>query len=162
MKKKKRDSAYWESRLRRDHPAIHAKLRAGEISSVRQAAIEAGLIRQPARADALKRHWKAASAAERKQFLEWLRDSAPGFPGRKARAAAPVADAEGRLVPPVVTFLRDWRTKHRTRTARIMKEMGLKPLNTTLADAINSGGRTRLRPDIIRGLESWLPANGYK
>jgi len=76
---KKRDSAYYKQRLKRDFPPIFADLRAGKFKSVRQAAAFAGLIRLPTRVDALKRAWKRATPAQRRGFLTWVRTSGIGL-----------------------------------------------------------------------------------
>ena len=43
----RRDSAYFLARIARDHPAILARLKAGEFRSIRAAAIAAGILRVP-------------------------------------------------------------------------------------------------------------------
>lgn len=72
MGTKKRDAAYWRGRLDREFPDLAAKLDAGEIASVRAAAIEAGLIRDPTPYHELRRAWRKATKADRKAFLEEL------------------------------------------------------------------------------------------
>jgi hypothetical protein len=64
----KRDATYWRRRLERDRPEIAARLRAGEIPSVRAAAIEAGFIRERTPLDDLRRAWAKASAGQRQAF----------------------------------------------------------------------------------------------
>ena len=54
---KKRDSAYYRERLKRDHPNIYSDLVAGRYKSVREASAKARLIKIPSRLDALKREW---------------------------------------------------------------------------------------------------------
>lgn len=76
-KTSKRDNAYWLRRLENEHPAIHARLKSGAIRNVRQACVEAGLIRLSTRVTALKREWKKATLAER---AEWAVE--PRFPIR--------------------------------------------------------------------------------
>jgi hypothetical protein len=66
----KRDSEYWKNRLKNEHPGIWKKHESGEISSVRAAAIEAGLIRERTPLMDLKRAWNNASDSERAAFLK--------------------------------------------------------------------------------------------
>jgi len=72
----KRDSAYWTKRLQDERPEVWARVEGGEIASVRAGCIEAGFIRQPTALMALRREWKKATAAERKTFLDEVRDAA--------------------------------------------------------------------------------------
>jgi hypothetical protein len=64
-----RDAAYWRHRIERDHPEIAARLDSGEISSVRAAAVAAGLIREPTGLMQLRRAWRRAGAEERAAFM---------------------------------------------------------------------------------------------
>lgn len=70
----KRDSAYWRGRIEREFPKIFKRLEKGELPSVRAAAIEAGLIRERTALMDLRRAWKKASPAERRDFLTEARD----------------------------------------------------------------------------------------
>ena len=45
-------------------------MKAGEFKSVRQAAIEAGIVKEPTTLELLNRYWKKANPAERVKFLE--------------------------------------------------------------------------------------------
>lgn len=69
-KRQVRDNAYYEERLKRDHPA--ADLRAGKHRTVTDAAIAAGLKRPRTRSQELKNAWSKASAREQNDFLCWL------------------------------------------------------------------------------------------
>lgn len=55
---------------RRDAPEIAAAVERGEYRSIRQAALAAGIIREPSPLDLLRRDWKKASEEERAAFLE--------------------------------------------------------------------------------------------
>jgi hypothetical protein len=73
----KRDADYLASRIKRDHPEIHDRLLAGEYSSVRAAAIEAGIVRRTITipldvdiaAQALRRHFTPDDLATLRQLL---------------------------------------------------------------------------------------------
>src|SRR4051812_6095619 len=104
----------------REYPAIYADLRAGKVKSVRQAAAKAGLIHLPDRLATLKRDWKLSSPHQRSEFLKWVKSSGIGL---RARPAAPIADASGRLTPRAISFLNDWVKKNRATPGQIMKQM---------------------------------------
>ncbi len=74
-KKPVRNAAYYENRLKRDHPAIYADLKAGKYKTVTDAAIAAGLRNPRTRLHELKNAWSKASHAEQHEFLKWLRAS---------------------------------------------------------------------------------------
>jgi hypothetical protein len=154
----KRDSRYFEQRLKRDFPKVYANWRAGRHASVRAAAVHAGLIKPPTRFDALKREWKAASPAERKQFADWLRSG-----GARASSSAKVptiTDARRILLPRVLAFLNDWTRRHKKRPGQIMKQMGFSNFDARLGEAINS--RRPLAEEVVMKLRSWLAKEGYR
>jgi len=152
----KRDSAYFERRLKKEFPRIFADLRSGRIKSVRQASIAAGLFKAPTRADALIREWKKATLGDRKVFRDWLASTRVGLVKKTALA---VADADGRLVPPGTSFLRAYTLARKITPGRIMLDMGFKRYDWTLSSALNGG---KLRPAAVEALKIWMPANGYK
>jgi hypothetical protein len=45
---------------------------AGEFKSVRAAAKEAGIVKDPTALEKLQRAWRAASGHERAAFLDWI------------------------------------------------------------------------------------------
>lgn len=153
-----RDSAYFEARLKKEHPTIYADLKAGKIKSTRQAAAKAGLIHLPGRLEALKREWKRASPSQRKAFLVWIRTSGTGLK-RVAVSSPAVVDSAGRLVPGAAAFLRNWVRDHRITPGRIMKEMGFKNYDWTLSASLKG---EPLRSEVHAPLASWLKRNGYR
>ncbi len=148
---KKRNSAYYEARLRREFPAIYSDLRSGKIKSVRQAAAAAGLIRLPGRVAAMKREWKRASPLERKEFLEWVRATGTGLKPSTPRS---IADSSGRLKPQVVSSLKDWTKRNRVTPGNIMKQIGFSNFDYRLAQALNGTGR--LPSDVLARLAQWM------
>jgi hypothetical protein len=155
---KKRDSAYYERRLKRDFLKFFADLRAGKFTSVRQAAAAAaaGLIHLPTRVDALKREWKRATTAEKNEFVAWTK-------GRKAASAAPstpIIDAAGHLKPAVIRFIWGWTSDKRITPGTIMKEIGFSNFDYTLSHALRLGAP--IRSTAIAPLESWLLRKGFK
>ncbi len=66
------NATYLTSRLKRDAPAIAARLERGEFRSVRAAAIEAGIVRVHAPLEKAKRLFLSLSDFERNEFLSWV------------------------------------------------------------------------------------------
>ncbi len=150
---KKRDSAYWLGRLERDHPAIFAAYKAGQIKSVREACAQARLIRLPGRLDALRREWKAASESERATFLEWTRNRAPKGDftgGAKLSGALDVSKtlvgADGYLLPAVIDHVR-----------AIMSARNMKPWQVAVALGSHSHD---MRVDLALR-RSWQPTQDF-
>lgn len=61
---------YLAARLKRDHDAIFQRLAAGEFSSVRQAAIAAGIVKVPSVLEKLRKLWAKATEADRRAFMD--------------------------------------------------------------------------------------------
>jgi hypothetical protein len=154
---KKRDSAYYEARLKRDFPKIFAEWRAGKFGSVRQAAAFAGLIRLPTRVDALKREWKRATPAQRKGFLTWVNTSGIGLK-KVTGIKPPIVDAGRYLKPDVIAVIKKWLAANHAKASDIVIDMGQSPLDGSLALALK--GVYRLRKEMIVELESWLKIKG--
>ena len=66
------DATYLTARLKRDAPAIAARLQRGEFKSVRAAAIEAGIVIAPSALDSAKRAFLKLSDLDRNEFLSWV------------------------------------------------------------------------------------------
>lgn len=71
-KTQKRDSAYYEERLKNEFPLVYADLRAGKHKTITEAAIAAGLKKPRTRLQELKNAWVKASSSEQGDFLLWL------------------------------------------------------------------------------------------
>jgi hypothetical protein len=158
-KKKKRDSSYLLQRLERDYPAIHAKYKAGDYSSVRQAASAAGLIRLPTNIDHLKRAWKKATHPEQVEFAKWVRAR---MPNTGTPAPAPIADANGYLLPAVRQFIRDWLTTTKSRPARILEAIGDNRYDYTFSQALDEKNPSSLKKERIDKLHPWLVKQRYR
>jgi hypothetical protein len=74
-KPKDRSNVYWLKRIERDHPKIFAKLRSGEVPTVRAARLQAGLLRQPTRLEKFIRDWDRLSIGQRGEFLQWVKST---------------------------------------------------------------------------------------
>lgn len=67
-----RGNVYLAARLRRDHP--DADFDESVRGSVRQAAIAAGIVKVPSVLDTLRKLWAKASEADRRTFMEEIKD----------------------------------------------------------------------------------------
>jgi hypothetical protein len=150
---KARSNAYWLARLKRDHPAIYARHKAGKIASVRQACAEAGLIHLPSRVDALMREWRAASDKERKEFVK--RAKAAGLGGTtKPVFAEPLTGADGKLTSKAVGEIKTARLARGLKVGGVSKAMGYKPLDPRLGFAL--ARHWEPTADFVHALERWL------
>jgi len=64
---------YLAARLRRDHPEIAERVKAGEFRSIRAAAIVAGIVKVKTPLERLFAEWKKASQEERAEFLKSIK-----------------------------------------------------------------------------------------
>jgi hypothetical protein len=151
--KKKRDRAYYRERLAKEHPALYAKVRSGELS-VHAASAKAGLIHLPSRVDALKREWKKANNAQQIEFEKWIKAAVP------KRAPKPIADPDGHLRSDVKVFLSDRLKRLGWTPGRLLREIGFKGGDWTLSSAILNG--TTLRSEVIPELSAWLAKEGFR
>jgi hypothetical protein len=160
VKKQVRDSAYYEERLKREHPSIYADLKTGKYQTVTEAAIAAGLKTLRTRLQELKNAWSKASATERDDFAQWL--AGLGVTTSSASAASTsgvvtLTTSDRKLSPPASKRINDIMSKRRLTPGDVMAEMGFSKLDASIAMALARG--TKLRPDVITALESWLTAN---
>jgi len=153
-KKPVRNAAYYENRLKRDHPAIYADLKAGKYRTVADAAIAAGLRNRRTRLHELKNAWSKASPVEQREFLSWLRASRAVVPS--IAVASPIA-VNRCLVPLAVARIDEIMFKRHLKMGDVMFEMGFERLNASLGMALARG--TQLQPTVIAALEKWLAAN---
>jgi hypothetical protein len=153
--KKKRGSAYYQSRLERESPTLHADVLSGK-KTVRQASIEAKLRKQPTRGDALIRNYERASPADRRQFGNWLRARSAA----KKTVKASIIDSSGRLISPVIVFIRDWLRKAGRKSPGYLLSKISKHSNhdSRMSQALKG---ERLPPEFLADLENWLRRSGY-
>lgn len=157
-KKPVRNAAYYENRLKRDHPAIYADLKAGKYRTVADAAIAAGLRNRRTRLHELKNAWSKASPVEQREFLSWLRASRAVVPSIAVASPSLAPIAVNRcLVPLAVARIDEIMFKRHLKMGDVMFEMGFERLNASLGMALARG--TQLQPTVIAALEKWLAAN---
>ncbi len=147
----KRDAAYYRERLRREFPEVFEDLEKGVYRSVHAAALAAGLIRKRTRLTELKNAWSKATAAERKEFEDWVR---AGTTAPKSTAPRSSVDAEGRLLPWSKKRLDEIEAHRRLKPGEIMKELGFAALNPSLQSA--RWHNTKITKDLTSALDDWL------
>ncbi|MCZ4072545.1 hypothetical protein [Agrobacterium sp. LMR679] len=159
-KKQKRDSAYYEERLRGEFPAIYADLQAGKHRTITEAAIAAGLKKSRTRLHELKNAWQKASTQERDEFEKWLlAQSGVNMPHLSpAGATLPVA-VDLRLQSWAKSRIKAIIARRNLRMGDVMAELGEKRLNPSLGQALHNG--SRLRPTLLAALEGWLEKNKH-
>lgn len=69
LKRGSNQAGYLTARIARDRPDILERMKAGEYRSVRQAAIEAGIVKVPTTLEKLRKLWEKATPEERRAFL---------------------------------------------------------------------------------------------
>lgn len=154
-KPKKRDAAYWRGRLERDFPALAEAVARGDMS-VNRACIEVGLIRQPTRVAALKRAWERATAAEKREFVAWVKgDRKP-----KKATAADLLDHDGLLKPKIVAKLEHHMNSRHLRRGQVSEAMGLKRLDPRLGMALARRTTAKPSPDFLSRLADWMHREG--
>lgn len=161
-KSKERGNAYWLPRLEREHPDFHARLLAGEFTSVRAACAAAGLKPLPTRLDALKREWTKASPAEHDEFLRWLGITSPVPATGRIPLPVSLVGPDGDLLDEVAERIKTIMKKlglprpgkSPAGHSSIMTAMGYSPCNPRLANALNHRGKPE--QDFLDRLRKWI------
>lgn len=65
---------YLTARIARDSPEVHERMKAGEFKSVRQAAIEAGIVKPETPVQVAVRAWKKMNKKQRAEFMKLIKD----------------------------------------------------------------------------------------
>ncbi len=158
-KKQKRDKAYYEERLIREHPEIYTDMVDGKYSNITDAALAAGLKTKRTRLHEMKNAWGKATRDEQREFLRWLHaDIKTKLPVTPLSASMPIAH-DRKLLPDAIARVKDIMSKRRLKLGNVMDEMGFIRLDTSLGMALRQ--KTRLQPEMIAALEKWLAANSF-
>lgn len=93
----KRDKAYYEARLKGEHPTLFADVVCGKLA-LWDAVYQTGLKPRPTPLKVLKQKWRKAAPAERDLFLQWLASEygitcVVGTPAVGPSASAPTSGA---------------------------------------------------------------------
>ncbi|MFC7052066.1 hypothetical protein ACFQI3_05120 [Hansschlegelia quercus] len=153
----KRDRAYFERRLRRDHPTIYRDLLDGKYASVREASIAAGLQKDRSTLQVMKSQWGKATTAEKADFLKWARGVTRTAPS--STAPMPLLDKDRKLLPAAAARIEHIQTVLGMKMGKLMALMGFKPLNAALGLALRTGSRVNL--DLEAALKKLLADNAH-
>lgn len=153
MAKQSRDRHYYLPRLEKESPTHFEAYRAGKCS-LTEALQAAGIRSKPTPLKELKRFWKKASPAERKEFLRSI-----GALKAPAASSGRIVDDDRRLLPAIVTRIDIIMVKRSLRPGEVMREMGLSPYDQSLRMAMNRG--TRLEAKMVSKLVKWLNDNKH-
>ena len=86
------NAPYLAARLKRDAPAIAARVERGEFRSIRAAAIEAGIVKVPTIMSQMQKLWLKATDPERLQFCRKTQDK----PAVETRTEHTIPNVENR------------------------------------------------------------------
>ena len=153
-KSAKRDNAYYEDRLRLEHSTIHADYRGGKYPTLADAMIASGLKKKRTRLQELQNAWAKASPAEQRNFIFWLKASAPG-----PRSRTQPISADRLLLPWAKARIGEIQSRRGLNMGDIMGELGLNRGNGSLGRALNR--ISKLQPGVIASLEKWIEANKH-
>ncbi len=67
-------TSYLAGRIKRDHPDIEKRIKAGEFKSMRAAAIAAGIVKVPTAYEQVCKGWNKLNASEKRRFRLWIDD----------------------------------------------------------------------------------------
>lgn len=155
MSKPKRDNAYYEQRLKDEKPQIYKDLIDGVYPNVHQAAIAAGLKKQPTVLEQLKRLWAKADAKEQGEFRDFIN---PGTPAVGGPVTGPAFRPDGRFEPWARTRVREIMDRRVMESGDVCREIGKNTLNPSLGNALHRD--TRIRDASMRAkLEKWIKDN---
>lgn len=156
--KPKRDNAYYEERLKRSHPTVHADYLAGKFPSLTQALNAAGITKPRTRLHELKNAWQKAAPAERREFLQWLKpqSSVPTSVSQPVVSTSPIT-TDGRLERWAIDRVKYLMSKRNIRMGDLLQQLGFNKYDPSLGIALRDG--TRIRPDLIAALEAWIKAH---
>lgn len=147
----RRDKAYYEERLIREHPSVYADLINGKFAHVTEAAIAAGLKKPRTRLHELKNAWQKASASERLEFVGWLRTTS----GTSLYSSPQQVFTKDNYLEPWAKKRIDEIMQSRGITARsIRDQIGIAAKDTSLESALR--GLRILRQPVREKIEQWL------
>ncbi|MCV3243290.1 hypothetical protein [Mesorhizobium sp. ZC-5] len=153
---RKRGNDYYLNRMKVEHPAVHAKYTAGNLSA-REAIYKAGYQTKPTPLMILQREWRKASPHEQATFRAWIGGRAP--PAPSTPTIAPVVSPDLRLMSWAKGRIKTIMASRNVKMGEVMDEMGLNPLDGSLGLAVRRDGR--IKPDVALKLEKWLEVNRH-
>jgi hypothetical protein len=157
MPAQKRDNAYYEDRLRLEHPAVHADFLKGVYRTLADAFTAAGMRKPRSRLHELKNAWDKASQPERDEFIRHIGGSPPVA---TTSSALPMPFlVHRRLTSPAIAAIMKFMDDRKLKTGEVMVLIGRAPLDASVGMALRRN--TKIRHDIGKDLETLLTAQGY-
>jgi len=158
----KRDNAYYEDLLRRNHPTVYADLQAGKFNNLSEARRAAGTLKKRTPLQELQNAWRKATPTEQHQFLARIGVSIPApalsTPPTPPAAHRPIAK-DRQLEPWAIYRINDILKSRGIKPGVMMREMGFNSLNASVGRALSRP--TKLQPAVLTALEKWLTANAH-
>ena len=163
----KRDNAYFEERMKAEHPSIYADWKAGKYRSFHQARLAAKLAKPRTRLHELNNAWDKANAGERAAFLARIGVSAGGSPtmppstsgGVYFPTGASLVDSDRFLLPAVCARVTHIMKACNLKPGQVRKQMGGSPHDMTVAEIVRR--YWQVKPKVEDELRDWLNANAH-
>ncbi len=157
MAGRKRDNAYYLGLVERRDPGIFARYRAGDMTAAE--AIRAAGVKTPPKAiHALRRAWKAASAADRTIFAAEVglvpAGAVTGPLSTPTAVTVTICNPDGRLTRDGARRIQEIMDKRGITTGGIMKEIGLDPLDASLGQALRHS--SRIKQALAEAVQVWV------
>lgn len=157
-KTQKRDNAYYEERLKNEHPAIYVDFRAGKYPTLMDALVAAGLRKHRTPLHEMINGWNKATPAQRAAFQTFLATAGITIPaGGSAAGGAHSIVVNDRLTPAAISQIKHIMSARRMKMGDVMRELGFTPLDPSVGMAMKRD--TRLSHAVISSLEDWLSKN---
>ena len=158
----KRDNAYFMDRMMRERPDIHADYQAGKFKNQTEAFIAAGLIKPRSQLNHLQSAWAKATPTERDAFKVMIGCATASVAAVRpmntgvtlANAPQPVRPGKRHLTPALENAIRTIMDQRGLTTGEIMRQIGEKPLNVSIGNALHQAWR--VSDDLFFKLEKWV------
>ena len=157
MPTQNRNNAYYEDRLRLEHPAVHADFLKGIHRTLANALMAAGMRKPRSRLQELQNAWGKATQPERDVFLRHV--GATQHIATIAAVAAGTFLLDQRLTPPAIAAIRRFLQDRNITMGGLMALIGRKALDQSVSLAVMRD--TKIQPDLGADLETLLTAQGY-
>lgn len=123
----------------------------GKFRNITDASIAAGLKKARTRLHELKSAWEKASAAERQEFVEWLKTT---IPNNKVSLPRPAFTSDHHLEPWAKERIQKILTSRGITPRSIRDQVGIAAKDTSLESALR--GSRILRQSVREKIDRWL------
>lgn len=169
--RQKRDKNYYLKRLKAEHPTEYAQVQTGH-RDFWNTVYDVGLKKPPKPLNTIKGAWKKCSDTDKQEFLDWLfsehgiQTNLSSIPGSTVSTSPKegtpkLADSQGRLSAAARTAISNTMNKLNMKHGDLMKDIGEKPLNASVAAAIHN--QTQIKNTaVLAKLKNWLKKHGHQ